>query len=73
MAMKDTHEKVRRFMIAFNRIDALYVDSVRTFGVKGNLFVLFYALPTARRIRSGRYAMTGNFRALRLTPLSANA
>ena len=44
MAMKDTHEKVRRFMIAFNRIDALYVDSVRTFGVKGNLFVLFYAI-----------------------------
>lgn len=42
--MKDTHEKVRRFMIAFNRIDALYVDSVRTFGVKGNLFVLFYAI-----------------------------
>ena len=44
MGMKDTHEKVRRFMIAFNRIDALYVDSVRTFGVKGNLFVLFYAI-----------------------------
>ena len=44
MDMKDTHEKVRRFMIAFNRIDALYVDSVRTFGVKGNLFVLFYAI-----------------------------
>lgn len=44
MHMKDTHEKVRRFMIAFNRIDALYVDSVRTFGVKGNLFFLFYAI-----------------------------
>ena len=44
MAMKDSHEKVRRFMIAFNRIDALYVDSVQTFGVKGNLFVLFYAI-----------------------------
>ena len=44
MDMKDTHEKVRRFMIAFNRIDALYVDSMRTFGVKGNLFVLFYAI-----------------------------
>ena len=44
MAMKDSHEKVRRFMIAFNRIDSLYVDSVRTFGVKGNLFVLFYAI-----------------------------
>lgn len=42
--MKATHEKVRRLMIAFNRIDALYVDSVRTFGVKGNLFVLFYAI-----------------------------
>ena len=44
MATKDTHEQVRRFMIAFNRIDALYVDSVRTFGVKGNLFFLFYAI-----------------------------
>ena len=44
MARKDSHEKVRRFMIAFNRIDALYVDLVRTFGVKGNLFVLFYAI-----------------------------
>ncbi len=42
--MTDTHEKVRRFMIAFNRINELYVDSVRTFGVKGNLFVLFYAI-----------------------------
>ena len=42
--MNDNHEKVRRFMIAFNRIDALYVDSVRTFGVKGNLFFLFYAI-----------------------------
>ena len=31
-------------MIAFNRIDALYVDSLKTFGVKGNLFVLFYAI-----------------------------
>ncbi len=42
--MEETHEKVRRFMIAFNRIDALYVDSMRTFGVKGNLFFLFYAI-----------------------------
>lgn len=42
--MEETHEKVRRFMIAFNRIDALYVDSMRTFGVKGNLFVLFCAI-----------------------------
>lgn len=42
--MEETHDKVRRFMIAFNRIDALYVDTVRTFGVKGNLFVLFYAI-----------------------------
>jgi len=44
MTTENAHEKVRRFMIAFNRIDALYVDSVRTFGVKGNLFVLFYAI-----------------------------
>ena len=42
--MEEKHEKVRRFMIAFNRIDALYVDSMRTFGVKGNLFFLFYAI-----------------------------
>ncbi len=42
--MEETHDKVRRFMIAFNRIDALYVDTVGTFGVKGNLFVLFYAI-----------------------------
>ena len=42
--MEETHEKVRRFMIAFNRIDALYVDSMRRFGVKGNLFFLFYAI-----------------------------
>ena len=42
--MEEIHEKVRRFMIAFNRIDALYVDTVGTFGVKGNLFVLFYAI-----------------------------
>jgi len=42
--MKVTHDKVKRFMIAFNRIDALYVDTVGTFGVKGNFFVLFYAI-----------------------------
>ena len=42
--MKVTHDKVKRFMIAFNPIDALYVDTVGTFGVKGNFFVLFYAI-----------------------------
>ena len=43
-------------MIAFNRIDALYVDSIRTFGVKGNLFVLFYAIADGKVYAAKKYA-----------------
>ncbi len=42
--MKSAHDTIKRFMIAFNRIDALYLKTIKDLGTKGNFFVLFYAI-----------------------------
>lgn len=46
--MSDTHEQIRRFMIAFNKIDDLYLKAVKRMGVKSGRFVLFYAIADGR-------------------------
>lgn len=44
MLMTSAREDIRRFMIALDHIDQLYYQAVRRLGVKGNTFVLLYAL-----------------------------
>ena len=44
MFVCDSREKIRRLMIAVNQIDELYYKILRTLGIKGNAFVLFYAI-----------------------------
>lgn len=46
--MEDAHDQIRRFMIAFNKIDDLYLKAVKRMGVKSGRFVLFYAIADGR-------------------------
>lgn len=42
--MQSNREKVRRLMIAIDKIDQAYYEILRTLGIKENAFVLFYAI-----------------------------
>lgn len=42
--MQSTREKIRRLMIAIDKIDEAYYKALRTLGIKDNAFVLFYAI-----------------------------
>lgn len=42
--MPSGREKIRRLMIAINRIDEAYYNVLRTRGIRDNAFVLFYAI-----------------------------
>ena len=42
--MPTGREDIRRLMIAINRVDELYYQTLRTRGIKENAFVLFYAI-----------------------------
>lgn len=46
--MVDAHDQIRRFMIAFNKIDSLYYEAIERMGMKGSFFFLFYALADGR-------------------------
>ncbi len=42
--MQSNREKIRRLMIAIDKIDEAYYKVLRTLGIKDNAFVLFYAI-----------------------------
>lgn len=42
--MQSNREKIRRLMIAIDKIDESYYKVLRTLGIKDNAFVLFYAI-----------------------------
>ena len=55
--MKSAHDTIKRFMIAFNRIDALYLKAIKNWGTKGNFFVLFYVIATLPLVRVLGYSI----------------
>lgn len=42
--METSRDKIRRMMMAINRIDEVYYSALRTLGMKDNMFILFYAI-----------------------------
>lgn len=42
--MQSNREKIRQLMIAIDQIDEAYYKALRTLGIKGNAFTLFYAI-----------------------------
>lgn len=44
----DMREEIRRMMVAVNRVDEAYFKAIRQLGLKGNFFVLFYAIADGR-------------------------